>query len=167
MVEAVVISRDAKNVSAQEALDYVAGYTVFNDASVRGHGGGMRLTLMKGCDNTGPFGPELVTPEELPLGCKGLAICTRRDGEVVQSDNTDNMFWDVAELIEMVSSYMTLEAGAVIATGSCGGTVSNTHKHWVENPDDPALPWLKPGEVVESEVESIGVLRATIIAETD
>lgn len=164
---AVVIGREAKNVSAQNALDYVAGYTVFNDVSVRGHGGGLRLTLMKGCDDTGPFGPELVTPDELPPGCKGLAIQTRRDGKVVQDDNTDNMYWDVAEVIEMVSSYMTLEAGAVIATGSCGGTVADTHKHWVDDPDDPSLPWLKPGEVVESEVESVGVLRATIVSACD
>ncbi len=160
---ALVIRRPARGVPASRALDYIAGYTVFNDGSVRGHGVGMTLALQKNSDRTGPLGPELVTPDELPPGCDGLKLLCRRNGEVVQSDTTANMFWKVPEVIELSSSYMSFEPGDVITTGTCGGTIIDRYPGCDRT--DESLPWLQPGDVLESEVEGVGILRNTIVAE--
>ncbi len=163
---AFVFRKHAKHVKRRDALDYVAGYTVFNDASVRGFGGGVNLSLMKNSDRTGPLGPELVTPDELPPGCDGLSIQLRRNGKVVQSDNTANMFWKVDEGIELISSFMTFNAGDVVATGTCGGTVADTHREAIlKDITDESLPYLRAGEVIESEVEGVGILRNPIVDE--
>ena len=83
----------------------------------------------------------------------------------MQSDTTSNMFWKVPEVIELASSYMTLEAGDVITTGTCGGTVMDMHRGTGREFLDESLPWLKAGEVLESEVEGVGVLRNPIVEE--
>ncbi len=162
---AFVISRRARNVKAEDALDYIAGYTVFNDASVRGHGSGITLSLMKNSDKTGPLGPELVTPDELPPGGDGLMIRTRRNGELVQEDSTSKMFWNVAEIIALCSSFMSFEPGDVITTGTCGGTVVDRYTERGQGKESEDLPYLRDGEVVESEIEGIGVLRNPVVAE--
>lgn len=160
---ALVMGRTGKDIPSSKALDYIAGYTVFNDGSVRGHGVGMTLALQKNSDKTGPLGPELVTPDELPEGCDGLKLLCRRNGKTVQSDTTANMFWKVPEVIQLSSSYMTMEAGDVITTGTCGGTVIDTHKD--HDRTDESLPWLQPGDILESEVEGVGILRNPIVGE--
>jgi 2-keto-4-pentenoate hydratase/2-oxohepta-3-ene-1,7-dioic acid hydratase in catechol pathway len=162
---ALVIGKGGKHISANAALDHIAGYTIFHDGSVRGLGGGNTLALMKNSDRTGPMGPELVTPDELPPGCEGLKLTTRRNGVVVQHDTTSNMFWKVPEIIELTSSYMSLEAGDVITSGTCGGTVVELAVAQQRAFTDESLPWLQPGEVIECEIEGIGVLRNTVIAE--
>lgn len=162
---ALVIKKSGKNISANDALDYIAGYTIFNDGSVRGHDAGNTLAIMKNGDKTGPLGPELVTPDELPPGADGLRIITRRNGEIVQDDTTANMFWKVPEIIEMTSSYMSLEVGDVITTGTCGGTVVELAVKQGRAFDDETLPWVQPGEVLECEIEGIGVLRNPVIGE--
>jgi acylpyruvate hydrolase len=159
---ALVIGKTARRVSAAKALDHIAGYTIFNDASVRGRGGGMTLALMKNADKTGPLGPELVTPDELPLGCDGLKLITRRNGIIVQNDTTASMYWKVPEVIELSSKYLTLEPGDVVCTGTCGGTVVDTHTVKGAGMDSEELPYLKPGDVVECEIEGIGVLRNSV-----
>lgn len=163
---AIVLGRGGRHIPAKDALEHVAGYTIFNDGSVRGHfQGHATLCLVKNSDATAPLGPEMVTPDELPEGCDGLELTCRRNGEVVQRDTTSNMFWKVPEIIELASSFMSLEAGTVIATGTCGGTVFEIARDQKRSLNDQSLPWLKPGETLESEVEGIGVLRNTIIME--
>lgn len=119
---AVVIGARARNVAKADALRHVLGYTVANDASLRDFQ--LRTgqwTLGKNFDCTGALGPEIVTAEELPQGAAGLAIRTRLNGQVVQSSNTRELIFDVAELVRRLSAVMTLEPGDVILTGTPGG----------------------------------------------
>ncbi len=154
---AVVIGKPARHVSAAEALDYVAGYSAFNDGSVRDFQiqRGPQWTLGKNFDSTGGFGPEIVTADELPPGGAGLAITGRLNGETVQEGRTDDLIFDVATLIERASQVMSLEPGTVIATGTPPG---------VGMARSPKL-WMKPGDTFEVEIEGIGVLSNPIAAE--
>ena len=147
---AVVIGRRGRHIKAAEALDYVAGYTLFNDASVRDY---QRRTAQwtpgKNFDGTGALGPVLVTPDELPPGATGLHIESRLNGHVMQSSTTADMIFDVPRTIEILSEVMTLEPGDVIATGTPPG-VGHARKPPV---------WMRDGDVVEIEIEKIGILR--------
>lgn len=146
----VVIGKPARNVSLAEALDHVAGYSIFNDGSVRDYQ--MKTpqwTVGKNFDGTGAFGPWFVTADELPRGGKGLKLETRLNGSVVQSASTSDMIFDVATLISLLSSFMTLEVGDIIVSGTPAG-VGMGRK--------PPL-WMKDGDVCEIEIEGIGVLR--------
>jgi 2-keto-4-pentenoate hydratase/2-oxohepta-3-ene-1,7-dioic acid hydratase in catechol pathway len=147
---AVVIGRGGKHIRAADAFKHIAGYTAFNDASVRDY---QRRTAQwtpgKNFDSTGALGPVLVTPDELPPGGKGLHITCRLNGQVMQSSNTADMIFDVARTIEILSEIMTLEAGDVIATGTPPG-VGHARKPPV---------WMRDGDVCEIEIEGIGVLR--------
>ena len=150
---AIVIGKTATNVSADDALDYVAGYSCFNDGSVRDYQRkSTQWTMGKNFDNTGPFGPELVTPDELPAGASGLRIVARLNGQVMQDSNTADMIFDVATLIATLSEAMTLEPGDVIATGTPSG---------VGYARTPPV-FLKPGDTIEIEIEGIGTLTNTI-----
>lgn len=151
-----VIGRAGRNIAAQDALDHVAGYSIFNDASVRDYQfKSPQWTMGKNFDATGAFGPVFVTADELPPGGKGLAIQTRLNGQVVQSDNTDNMIFSVASLVELLSEAMTLEAGDLIVSGTPSG---------VGMARSPKL-YMKPGDICEVEIEQIGILRNPIGAE--
>ena len=152
---AVVISRRARNVYRDEAPDFVAGYSAFNEASVRDYQ--MRTsqwTVGKNFDGTGAFGPALVTPDELPRGARGLRIRTRLNGLTVQDGTTSDMVFDVADLISILSRTMTLEPGDVLVTGTPSG-VGMARK--------PPL-YMKNGDVCEVEIEGIGILRNPVIA---
>lgn len=150
---AFIIGRTARHIPAAQALSYVAGYTCFNDGSLRDYNRNLvALSAGKNFDATGALGPEFVSADELPPGASGLSLETRRNGKVVQSENTANMWWSVAEIVELLSAIMTLEPGDVIATGTCGGCIVGQ-----QNPD-----WLAPGEVIEVEIGSIGILRNPI-----
>lgn len=154
---AVVIGRTATNVSAAEALDYVAGYSCFNDGSVRNYQRkSTQWTMGKNFDSTGGFGPDLVTPDELPAGASGLRLVARLNGETMQDSNTADMIFDVATLIEILSEGMTLEPGDVIATGTPSG---------VGYARTPPV-FMKPGDVCEIEIEGIGVLSNTVARRT-
>ena len=119
---AVIIGKRGKHIAREQALDHVAGYSIFNDASVREFQFHTpQWTIGKNFDDTGAFGPAFVTPDELPAGAKGLKLQTRLNGEVVQSSNTSNMIFDVASQIEIVSRSMTLEPGDVIVAGTPAG----------------------------------------------
>jgi len=138
---AVVIGKTATNVGAA-ALDHVAGYACFNDGSVRDYQRkSTQWTMGKNFDGTGGFGPELVTPDELPAGASGLRIVARVNGEVRQDSNTSDMIFDVATLIATLSEAMTLEPGDVIATGTPSGV------GYARKP--PAF--LAPGDISEVE----------------
>lgn len=152
----VVLARGGKNIAHTAALDHVAGYSVFNDASIRDYQ--MKTpqwTAGKNFDDTGAFGPWLVTPDELPAGAAGLKIECRVDGAVMQSSNTANLIFDVAKTIELLSTFMTLQAGDVLVMGTPGGVGI------ARNPQ----VWMKAGQTCEVEIESVGLLVNPIVAE--
>ena len=154
---AVVIGKTATNVGAAEALDHVAGYSCFNDGSVRDYQRkSTQWTMGKNFDQTGGFGPELVTPDELPAGASGLRIVSRLNGEVMQDSDTADMIFDVAALIATLSEAITLEPGDVIATGTPSGV------GYARNPP----VFLREGDRIEVEIERIGVL-TNVVARRD
>jgi 2-keto-4-pentenoate hydratase/2-oxohepta-3-ene-1,7-dioic acid hydratase in catechol pathway len=151
---AVVIGRRARCVTEAGALAHVGAYSLFNDGSVRDYQRkSTQWTMGKNFDATGAFGPELVTPDELPPGGAPLRISARVDGQTVQDSTTADMIFSVARCIAILSEVMTLEPGDVIATGTPSG-VGYARK--------PEPLFLAPGMTVEVEVEGIGVLRNTI-----
>jgi 2-keto-4-pentenoate hydratase/2-oxohepta-3-ene-1,7-dioic acid hydratase in catechol pathway len=152
---AVVIGKKGRNVSKARALSLVGGYSCFNDGSVRDYQmKTSQFTLGKNFDGTGGFGPDLVTPDELPKGAHGLKIMCRLNGKTLQDGTTADLVFDVASLIAELSTVMTLEPGDVIITGTPAG-VGFTR--------NPKL-FMKPGDVCEVEIEKIGVLRNKIVA---
>jgi acylpyruvate hydrolase len=119
---AVVIGRRGRRVSREAALEYVAGYSLFNDATIREFQ--LRTpqwTLGKNFDGTGAFGPWLVPPDALPPGAQRLQIQGRWNGKVLQHSNTAKLIFGVRDLIAMISVAMTLGPGDVIITGTPGG----------------------------------------------
>jgi len=154
---AVVIGATVpRHTKEADALQYVFGYSCFNDISVRDYQKRTpQWTIGKNFDSTGAFGPVLVTADELPQGAKGLSICSRLNGQVMQNANTSDMIWSVAETIALLSEVMTLEAGDVIAMGTPAG---------VGQARDPQV-WMKAGDVIEVEIEGIGTLKTPIVAE--
>jgi acylpyruvate hydrolase len=144
-----VIGKTAKDVPVDDALDHVAGYSIFNDGSVRDY---QRRTPQwtpgKNFDGTGAFGPVFVTADALPPGCVGLRLQTRLNGQVVQDTAIDDMVFPVATLVSIISEVMTLNPGDVIVTGTPSG-VGHARK--------PPL-WMKPGDICEVEIDRIGVL---------
>jgi 2-keto-4-pentenoate hydratase/2-oxohepta-3-ene-1,7-dioic acid hydratase in catechol pathway len=146
---AVVIAKPARHVKEQDALQYVAGYACFNDASVRDwQRHTSQFTPGKNFPGTGGFGPALVTTEELP-DPQALSIQTRLNGQVVQESHTERMIFGVARLIAYASTFTLLNPGDVIATGTPSG---------VGDKREPPL-YLKAGDVVEVELSGVGVLR--------
>jgi 2-keto-4-pentenoate hydratase/2-oxohepta-3-ene-1,7-dioic acid hydratase in catechol pathway len=154
---AVVIGRACKNVSRQNALDYVLGYTCANDVSARDwqiKRGGGQWSRGKSFDTFSPLGPVLVTREEIP-NPNSLKIRTVLNGQVMQDWNTNDMIFDVPALIEFLSGSTTLLPGTVILTGT---------PHGVGMARKPPC-WLKPGDSVTIEIEKIGALTNPVINE--
>lgn len=153
---AVIIGRGGRHIPRETALAHVAGYAVFNDASVRDvQFRGSQWLPGKNFDQTGAFGPWLVTADALPPGAKGLRLTTRLNGVVTQDASTGDMIFDVAAQIALVSEIMTLSPGDVFITGTPGG---------VGQSRTPKL-FMKPGDVCEVEIEAIGVLRNPVALE--
>jgi acylpyruvate hydrolase len=153
---AVVLSKGGRHISKDDALSHVAGYSVFNDGSVREYQFKTpQWTVGKNFDGTGAFGPDLVTAAELPPGAKGLRLETRLNGEVMQSASTDDMIFDVASVISIVSEAITLEPGDVIVSGTPSGI------GWARTP----RLLMKAGDVCEVTVEQIGTLRNVVADE--
>lgn len=144
-----IIGKTARDVAEADALDYVSGYSIFNDASIRDYQfKAPQWTPGKNFDDTGAFGPHFVTADELPRGCEGLKLITRLNGQVVQQASISDMVFSVAQLVSILSNFMTLEPGDVIVTGTPSG-VGLARK--------PPL-WMRHGDTVEVEVEQIGIL---------
>ncbi len=144
-----VIGRRARNVRKRDALDHVAGYSIFNEGSIRDYQmKASQWTVGKNFDATGAFGPEMVTPEELPTGAKGLGIQCRVNGKVLQDSNTREMIFDVRTLVYEAARAMTLLPGDIIVTGTPAGV------GFVRKPP----VFLKAGDLCEVEIEGIGVL---------
>jgi len=152
---AVVIGKRARRVSRERALDYVAGYSCFNDGSVRDfqrHSG--QFTPGKNFHASGSFGPWLVTTDEIPDPRK-LTLTTRLNGEVMQQESVGELCFDVPQLIEYCSTWAQLEPGDVIVTGTPGGVGAGRK---------PPV-WMKPGDTVEVEISAIGTLRNPVVAD--
>ena len=150
----LVVGKRAKHLTMANATSCIAGYSCSNEGSVREF---QRKTTQwdmgKNFDRTGGFGPWMVTADELPDAGKGLKIQSRLNGTVMQSDNTDNMIFPVAEMLVYVTQGMTLEPGDIIFTGTPSG-VGHARK--------PNPIWMKQGDVCEIEIEGIGTLRNPI-----
>jgi len=147
---AVVIGRSGRRISAAHALDYVAGYTIANDITVRDY---IHPTLYrpavkaKGFDSFGPLGPFLVSPDEVP-DPNNLNLSVHVNGELRQAGNTRLFIHNVQQIIEFISDFMTLEYGDVILTGTPKG-----------------LSHVYPGDVMRLAVDGLGVLENPIVAE--
>jgi acylpyruvate hydrolase len=153
---AVIIGKRARHLTLENALSCVAGYSVFNDGSVRDYQRKTsQWTVGKNFDGSGGFGPWLVTADELPPGAVGLHLQTRINGEVMQDANTRDMIFNVAEAIATVTEVLTLEPGDVIASGTPSG-VGDFRKPPV---------YMRHGDVCEIEIERIGLLRNPIVDE--
>jgi 2-keto-4-pentenoate hydratase/2-oxohepta-3-ene-1,7-dioic acid hydratase in catechol pathway len=152
-----VIGKRAKHLTLDNAYSCIAGYSCGNEGSVREY---QRKTTQwdmgKNFDRTGGFGPWMVTPDELPPGAKGLNIQSRLNGQVMQSDNTANMMFPIAETLAYVTQGLTLEPGDIVFTGTPSG-VGHARK--------PNPVWMKPGDTCEIEIDGIGVLVNPIEAE--
>ncbi len=154
---AVIIGRKAKYVSRENALDYVAGYCVFNDISARDiqareHANKVIL-LGKSFDTSCPLGPWLTTKDEI-ADPENLQMQLRLNGELRQNANTKDLIYGVRDLVSWWSN-ITLEPGDVITSGSPSGVIAG-----MENP-----AWLKPGDRIEASVEGLGTLVSIIAAE--
>ncbi len=126
---AVVIGKAGRNIARAAALDHVFGYSLFNDASLRDYQTRTpQWTIGKNFDGTGAFGPYIVTADELPAGAKGLRLQTLLNGEVVQNGNTDDLIFDVATLVSLLSEVMTLSPGDMIVTGTPAASASRASR---------------------------------------
>ncbi len=152
---AVIIGRPARHVGREAALGHVAGYACYNDGSVRDFQGHTHQFLPgKNFPATGAFGPWMVTADEIPDPSR-LTLATRLNGEEMQRSGTDRMIFDVPYLISYISSFMTLRPGDVIVTGTPAGVGFRR---------DPPV-FLKDGDLVEVEIDAIGVLSNPVVDE--
>ncbi|CAN5216903.1 fumarylacetoacetate hydrolase family protein [soil metagenome] len=153
---AIVIGKPGRHISRADAWSHIAGYACYNEGSVRDfqrhtH----QFTPGKNFPETGAFGPWMMTPDELG-DVAPLRLQTRVNGEVVQDATIDQMIFDIPRQIEYCSSFTRLEPGDVIVTGTPGGVGAKRK---------PPL-WLKPGDIVEVEIDKLGVLRNGVADET-
>ena len=152
----VVIGRTGRDISEADAMKYVGGYTIGHDVSARDwqmRGEAKQWIIGKTFDTFAPVGPELVTADELP-DPHDLRIQTRLNGRTMQDSNTREFIFTVPQLIAYLSQVMTLEPGDLIFTGTPPG-VGFARKPPV---------WLQPGDVIEIEIDRIGVLRNPVVS---
>ncbi len=150
----LIVGKRAKHLTMQNATSCIAGWSCSNEGSVREF---QRKTTQwdmgKNFDRTGGFGPWMVTADELPDAGKGLKLQSRLNGQVMQSDNTDNMMFPVREMLVYITQGLTLEPGDIIFTGTPSG-VGHARK--------PNPVWMKQGDTCEVEIEGVGILRNPI-----
>jgi 2-keto-4-pentenoate hydratase/2-oxohepta-3-ene-1,7-dioic acid hydratase in catechol pathway len=151
-----IIGKRARHVAKEDGLDYIAGYSIFNDGTLRDYQRrSSQWTIGKNFDDTGAFGPEFVSADELPPGASGLKIQTRLNGRLMQDANTIDFIFPMDDLIAKLSECMTLEPGDVIVTGTPAG---------VGYARTPPV-YMKEGDVCEVEIEGIGTLSNPILNE--
>ena len=176
---AVVIGKPGRHIPVEKALEHVFGYTIVNDVTardrqVRRNEQGFtwyELGRSKCFETSGPTGPWIVTADEIG-DPQNLRLRTRINGELRQSSSTANMIFSCAHLIHFFSANMTLQPGTIIITGTPGGTAWSVDPElggkWIggdgTEPLVPAKGYLKPGDVIECELEKIGVLRNVVAA---
>jgi 2-keto-4-pentenoate hydratase/2-oxohepta-3-ene-1,7-dioic acid hydratase in catechol pathway len=153
---AVVIGRGGRHIARESALEHVAGYAIFNEASVRDYQfKSPQWTIGKNFDGTGAFGPTFVSADELPPGASGLKLVTCLNGTIVQQGNTGDMIFSVVDLIAILSEAVSLEPGDVIVTGTPAGI------GWARRPP----LFMKPGDLCTVEIEGLGTLSNLIADE--
>lgn len=152
---AVIIGTRARRVERASALDHVFGYSVMNDISARDNRRSGQWIFSKGMDSFAPFGPVIVTADEIP-DPQTLDLWLTVNGVEKQRSNTSHMLFKVDELIADISTGMTLEPGDIIASGTPAGVGAG------REPQE----WLWPGDVVETSVAGIGTLRNHVINDT-
>lgn len=152
---ALVIGKPGRHIAREKAFDHIAGYACYNDGSVRDwQRHTIQFTPGKNFMGTGAFGPFLVTPDEVgPLA--DLTLQTRLNGTVVQETRIGDMIFDIPTIIAYCSTFTRLEIGDVIVTGTPGGVGAKR---------TPPL-WMKPGDIVEVEIDRVGLLRNPIADE--
>ena len=151
---AVVLGRGGRRIDESDALAHVAGYTVFNDGTLRDFQlRTSQWTLGKNFDGTGALGPVLVTPEELPRAATGLRLTTHVDGELRQDGDTAALCYGVAQTLALLSQVATFEPGDVVALGTPAGI-----GHAMRPPR-----YLEPGQVVRVEIDGIGALENPVV----
>ena len=153
----VVIGETCRHVSAADAHQVIAGYTIVNDVSVRDYQNRTRqFTMGKSFDTHGPIGPVIVTGDELG-DPHDLGIRTYVNGDLRQNSNTKHLIFDCYDIVEYITEAMTLEPGDVIATGTPSGVAAAM----------TPPPWLTAGDVVRIEIDGIGSLENTCVAEPE
>lgn len=146
---AFVIGKKCRHATEENALKYIAGYSLFNDATVRDYQKiSTQWTVGKNFDSTGAFGPELITQDELLKGMSSLEITTKLNGKVMQNASIDDLIFPIPKLIAILSQCMTLEPGDVVVTGTPAG---------VGFARTPPV-WMKDGDLIEVSVEGLGTL---------
>jgi len=156
---AIVLSRDCRNATRENAMHHVAGFTCANDVSARDwqkKRSGGQWSRAKSFDTFCPLGPWVVTPDELPDALH-LSIKGRLNGRLMQDSNTSQMIFDIRALLEFLSADTTLPAGSVILTGT---------PHGVGMARKPPV-WLQPGDTVSVEIEGIGTLENPVVEGTE
>lgn len=172
---AIVIGKAGRHIAEERALEHIFGYTIMNDVTARDRQVKMRpdgtcqyaLGPGKNFDTCAPLGPVIVTADEL-TNPQSLALRTQVNGEVRQNNSTEKMIWTVRQLVKFFSTFLTLQPGWVISTGTPGGTA------WASDPELGGRPYergdvvratgyLKPGDVVRCEIEGIGVLENRVV----
>jgi 2-keto-4-pentenoate hydratase/2-oxohepta-3-ene-1,7-dioic acid hydratase in catechol pathway len=149
---AVIIGTPGRRISQQNAYKHVAGYSCYNDGSVRDwQRHTIQWTAGKNFPKTGGFGPWLVTADEIPPNTKMTLSC-RLNGERMQHATTEQMIFKIPKIIEYVSAWTTLVPGDVLVTGTPGGVGARRN---------PPI-WMKPGDKVEIEIDKVGVLENSI-----
>jgi 2-keto-4-pentenoate hydratase/2-oxohepta-3-ene-1,7-dioic acid hydratase in catechol pathway len=152
---ALIVGRKGRRIAEKDALDYVAGYTICNEGTVRDwlRHGKFNVTQGKNFEKSGALGPWMVTADE--IGLNPLRIITRVNEEIRQDDTTDRMIFQVPFLISYISKFCTLEPGDIIITGTPTGAGARLYPP----------RFLVPGDVVEVEVPQIGILRNAVLDE--
>ncbi|MCP4327954.1 MAG: fumarylacetoacetate hydrolase family protein [Alphaproteobacteria bacterium] len=171
---AIVIGKPGRHIPVDEALRHVFGYTIVNDVTARDLQVRTKGSLTwyetgrgKAFDSSAPLGPAIVTADEIG-DPQSLQLRTRINGELRQSSTTANMIWTCAELVHFFSVSFTLKPGMVIITGTPAGTAWSTDAElggsWQGLPGlTPATRYCLPGDVIESEIDKIGVLRNQVV----
>ena len=148
-----IIGVETRHASEEDALGAIAGYSIFNEGSIRDYQRkATQWTPGKNFNKTGAFGPALVTPDVLPEGMCSARIQTRLNGVSMQDSNTKNLIFPVRRLISILSEIMTLEPGDIVVSGTPEG---------VGHARRPPV-WMRAGDCVEVEIEGLGVLSNTI-----
>lgn len=147
-----VLGKAGRFIQPEEALDYVFGYTIVNDISARDiQNQHQQFFRGKSLDGSAPMGPWIVTADEIPDPHK-LGLRLRVNGKTMQDSNTSDLIFKIPEILSVFSNGTTVEAGDIFITGTPSGVGMGMH---------PQV-WLKPGDVVEAEIDSIGLLRNTV-----
>ena len=149
---ALIIGKKCKNITEQDAMNYVFGYMILNDVSARDiQEMDKQFTRAKSFDTFAPCGPWITTKDEID-NPQNLKLLTKVNGTIRQNSTTSNMFIKIPSIISILSKSMTLEPGDIISTGTAAGVALN----------NPNVPYLKDGDLIEMEIEKLGSITNTV-----